>query len=146
MTNSVNAKPIYTSFGFVSDGDTISVKKGNEIIRMRLAFIDAPESGQQLGKTAQAYLASLLKGDLTFTEYGKDRYGRKLVEVYADGVLVNVQMVRSGLAYFYAKYCKKNCNYNLYKEAQDKAKWERRGVWDWNYNDELPEDYRHHVK
>lgn len=136
------AKPIYRSFGWVSDGDTIVIKENGKETKIRLAFIDAPELGQKLGPKSQQALASLLKGVITRKDYGTDRYGRVLAEVYADGKLVNVEMVRLGMAFVYYQFAKNSCDLPLYTEAESQAKRRGLGVWNWNSYDVTPEEYR----
>src|SRR2546428_9884511 len=90
---------------YVLDGDTIDVGGRG---RVRLLGIDAPEIGAgfdtpaAFAQEAKAYLASLVAhryvqldtdGD-TF-----DKYGRRLAYVIRDdGLFVNVEMLRAGLA------------------------------------------------
>jgi endonuclease YncB( thermonuclease family) len=64
--------------GHIVDGDTLD---GSDGITYRLAAIDAPEAGTELGPAATQRLAELLTGPLTI-ELGEvasiDRYGRTL--------------------------------------------------------------------
>jgi endonuclease YncB( thermonuclease family) len=88
------------------DGDTFDVRANDQITRVRLGYVDAPavaRPGQPaacLAHEASAKLASVLPAGTQLTlSYGKDRFGRTTAEaVTADGVLVNAEMVRSGLA------------------------------------------------
>lgn len=86
----------------VTDGDTI--KLNGE--RVRLKGIDAPEifspecrDEKRKGERAKAELQRLVDGRwLTLERHGRDRYGRTLAIVFADGVDVNAAMIASGLA------------------------------------------------
>lgn len=83
------------------DGDTIDT--GDE--RVRLLNIDAPESKQPHGAEATAFLQEMLAGaELRLDGNKRDRYGRRLALVYADGVQVNRELVRSGNAWVYDRY------------------------------------------
>jgi micrococcal nuclease len=102
----------------VSDGDTVKLTDGR---KLRLCGIDAPETakrnkqGQPLGNEATDYLIKLTqKGEIKMQGIETDRYKRTVAElwvlrpgekIYSS---VNVAMVRSGLAWHYAKYSK-NC-------------------------------------
>lgn len=91
------------------DGDTI--RAGNE--RLRLLGIDAPElhgcrKGRVCvpgdGRQSKAALARLLTGRIRIDRVSRDRYGRSLVHVYADGRNVACVMVREGQAAYIAKW------------------------------------------
>ena len=87
----------------VVDGD--SLEAGSE--RLRLMNIDAPEFFQKCydasgwkylcGFEATEHLKRLMQGQVRCERYGKDRYGRSLVECWrADGMNIGQEMVRSG--------------------------------------------------
>ena len=82
----------------IVDGDTF---EGSDGITYRLAAIDAPETGTELGPAATQRLAELLDGPLTI-EVGEvatiDRYGRTLAYAFAGNTFVNETLVREGLA------------------------------------------------
>lgn len=71
--------------------------------------IDAPEAGsgaqcqkeRELAERSTRYLAQLLEGRIVLMEHGKDRYGRVLVGVTAEGVAVGPAMIAAGLARAY---------------------------------------------
>ena len=76
---------------------------GGETIR--LEGIDAPELGQAFGKAAKEALSGLIFGKLVEVEpLGVDRYKRTLARLYADGLPVNVEMVRMGFAWRFVRY------------------------------------------
>src|SRR5262249_3187170 len=62
----------------VTDGDTIRVlSSDNQEIRVRLAFIDAPEKGQAFGQRAKQAMSELVFGkDVELRPHTIDRYGR----------------------------------------------------------------------
>jgi micrococcal nuclease len=86
----------------VIDGDTI----GSERERIRLLNIDAPESFRSrrerelvMGLKAKERLAALARsGRLDVERHGRDRYGRTLARVYADGRDLGQILIQEGLA------------------------------------------------
>lgn len=93
----------------VVDGDTLDVTLGGGEERVRLLNVDTPESvdpnrpDECLGAEATAFLEALLPvGTPVRLEYDAvrtDRYDRTLAGVFtADGVLVNAEIARAGLA------------------------------------------------
>lgn len=58
-------------------------------------------------------------------EKGKDRYKRTLGRVFCDGVDVNAEQVRRGMAWVYDKYV---TDHSLYM-VQNEARAARRGLW-----------------
>ncbi len=85
----------------VIDGDTIVVAGGQSV---RLLNIDTRERGEncyQEAKDRMTGLVLLRNVTLERDQQDKDRYGRLLRYVYADGEMVNIRMVREGLAVVY---------------------------------------------
>jgi micrococcal nuclease len=91
------------------DGDTLDVSVAGRTERVRMLNIDTPEvtgpesADQCLGQEASAHLASLVPvGTPVRLEFDRERtdgYGRTLAGVFTnDGVLVNAEMARAGLA------------------------------------------------
>jgi len=88
----------------VTDGDTLKVLDGKEVIVVRLEGIDAPESKQPFGTQAKKALSDLAFGKEVAVRWGeRDRYGRILGHVYAGDLWVNKAMVERGMAWFYHK-------------------------------------------
>ncbi len=92
----------------VLDGDTFKTTQGEKI---RLLGINTPEirhdtsPAQPFGNTARKALVSLIDGKqvrLSFDKEKKDKYGRTLAHVYLrDGLWVNAELVRLGMAHVY---------------------------------------------
>jgi micrococcal nuclease len=92
------------------DGDTIVVRLGGRLERVRYVGVDTPETVkpgtpvQCYGPAAHALNARLLapgaRVTLRFDRELRDRYGRLLAYVYraADGLFVNAVLVRAGAA------------------------------------------------
>ncbi|GJL55807.1 MAG: endonuclease [Nitrospirales bacterium] len=91
----------------VYDGDTITVlNEQNETIKIRLNGIDAPEKAQAFGKKSQKLAASLVMGKtVTIIDHGEDRYHRIIGDVVLeDGRVLNQELVRAGLAWWFRRY------------------------------------------
>jgi endonuclease YncB( thermonuclease family) len=118
----------------VIDGDTITIKNA----KIRFSGIDAPEKnyyGQTqfckgpkgvwaCGKKASSKLKKLINGqEVQCTDEGKDRYGRTLSICYANGVDLQAEMVRSGMAVAYLRYS------NRYENEMVEAMVAQVGIW-----------------
>lgn len=80
----------------VIDGDTFVIKTGD---RVRLIGLDAPEVGSCGSDEATKILSGLiLNRIIKIDRETRDSWGRRLGMVYAEGVNVNLEMVRSGWA------------------------------------------------
>jgi len=91
----------------VIDGDTIEVDLDGDEEHVRYIGIDTPESAipgepvECFGKEAAAANEDLVDGEtvrLVFDAERRDRYGRLLAYVYADGTFVNARLVEAGYA------------------------------------------------
>jgi endonuclease YncB( thermonuclease family) len=91
----------------ITDGDTLTVLTAQKTqVKIRLAGIDAPESGQDFGTRAKQAASELAFGKtVTIIERDKNRYGRTVVDVWLpSGRSLSRALVRSGLAWWYRKY------------------------------------------
>lgn len=110
----------------VADGDTLSVLVGREPRRVRLAQIDAPESGQPWGRSAKKALSDLAFGRTArVVVVDRDRYGRLVGEVWVGGVHLNHALVRAGHAWAYTEYARSSEIVAL----EDEARAAGRGLW-----------------
>jgi endonuclease YncB( thermonuclease family) len=110
----------------IADGDTMTVLRDREQIRVRLARIDAPEKKQAFGERARQSLAALCFGRMAeVTPEKTDRYGRTVARVICQGEDVDQHQVRTGMAWVYRQYSKDGALLEL--EAQARAG--RRGLW-----------------
>ena len=85
----------------VVDGDTIRLSSGEKV---RFLNIDTPEIGQYLQKEATVRMKELIgNGSVTLEvdRTNRDKYGRLLRYVYANGTMLNLIMVREGYARAY---------------------------------------------
>ena len=86
----------------IIDGDTIDVLTDDkETIRLRFNGIDTPERGQPFGNNATDFVKDMVGGKMvSIIETDEpDRYGRLIADVYHDGKLINLELVRAGLAW-----------------------------------------------
>jgi endonuclease YncB( thermonuclease family) len=117
----------------VSDGDTITVRDSkNQQIKVRLAGIDAPEKGQDFGNVSKQNLSSLVFGKLVLLEGRKvDRYGRLIAKVLIGGTDVNLEQIRSGLAWHYKEYANEQSanDRRTYSDAEYAAQRARLKLW-----------------
>lgn len=110
----------------ITDGDTLTLLVDEEQVRVRLAQIDAPESGQPYGRAAKQALSELAFGrDARVEVVDVDRYGRTVGEVVVDGRNVNQQLVREGHAWAYTKYSR---SLEII-ELENQARAAGRGLW-----------------
>lgn len=121
----------------VIDGDTLTVSSGWKRQTLRLCGIDAPEKEQPLGKEATEKLRSLVsgtRGEVIVMPIEKDRYGRTVAEVFVkkpnsqEETFVNGEMVRSGMAYHYARFSSRCVNQEAIEWGEAIAQEKRMGV------------------
>ncbi|URQ68713.1 thermonuclease family protein [SAR86 cluster bacterium] len=111
----------------IVDGDTVHVFYQDEVYKIRLTEIDAPERDQPYGSNSTEYLKGLLKeGRVDVDISGTDRYGRKLGRLYWQGMDINRKLVSAGYAWVYDQYVTDNSFY----ENQSKARNLKKGLWE----------------
>lgn len=118
--------------------------RDNREIRFRLYGIDAPETTQAFANKATKKLSELIyQTDVEVIEKTKsDKYGRPVVIVRnKDGVIVNEELLRLGLAWHY-KYFD---NTDKYAQLERNAKSKKLGLWQ-DRNPLAPWDYRRNKK
>lgn len=112
----------------VIDGDTIEIKGG---IRVRYIGIDTPESGQCGGEEATRENSQLVENKKVTLETDVqklDRYGRTLAYVFVDGVFVNEELLKRGVAT--VTTYPPNVKYvDRFLKAQEEARGQKRGTW-----------------
>ena len=110
----------------VTDGDTISVMRDGETVRIRLEGIDTPESNQAFGSRASVFTSSrVLNKRVTVHVRDVDRYGRLVSRVQVDGTDVSVALVTQGLAWHYTQYS----DDPVLSRAEVQARTAEIGVW-----------------
>lgn len=126
------------------DGDTFDAQREDgSVIRIRMAYIDAPELSQSFGLAATYVLDSLIQHKtLLLYKLDVDKYGRTVAVVYNSpkGESINTFMVKRGMAHVYPQYAPKEI-YNMQLEAKKNKK----GLWQ-NPYPILPYIYRSRKK
>lgn len=115
----------------VTDGDTIQVlEPGREMTKVRLFGIDTPEKAQAFGQKAKQFTADMVAGKTVDVEtVTKDRYGRTVGIVAVDGKCLNEELVRSGYAWEYRQYCKRQPQCTEWIELEKNAQQRKIGLW-----------------
>lgn len=119
----------------VVDGDTIAIGD----VRIRLEGIDAPELDQscakagigqwfratwKCGRDSAAHVERLVRDRTVDCESrGKDAYGRVLGVCRVEGLEINADLVRQGLAWAFVKYSQR------YTAIEGEARAAKRGIW-----------------
>jgi endonuclease YncB( thermonuclease family) len=113
----------------ITDGDTPTVLTAQKVqVKIRLAGIDAPESGQDFGARAKQAASELVFGkSVTIVERDKNRYDRTIADVWLpEGKSLNREMVGSGMAWWYRKYADKD---RMLARLEAEARQAKRGLW-----------------
>lgn len=121
----------------VVDGDTIDCRRLFyfwQSVRMRLAYIDAPESKQQFGDEAKKYVEKMLKGrGVSLNVVDIDRYGRVVADVYLIGHgSVSEKLVQQGVVWVYPEYVRHPKRLKTLNQLQNEAKKHKRGLWQYS--------------
>ncbi|EKE6653183.1 thermonuclease family protein [Salmonella enterica subsp. enterica serovar Bredeney] len=96
----------------VIDGDTVVVLTAPATeVRIRLAGIDAPEKGR----------GGEISGD------SRDRYGRTLGTIWADGRDINAELVCGGMAWAYR--VRNEVQNPAYLQCENTAREQKKGLW-----------------
>lgn len=121
----------------VIDGDTFTCfTDENDLLKVRLAEIDAPELNQPYGEHSKQSLSRLISSEMIrLNVTDTDRYGRSVARVKrSDGVDINAEQIRAGAAWAYRKHLQDKSL--LVLEAT--AKNEQRGLWSLPTSDQTP--------
>lgn len=111
----------------IKDGDTIEMLVDNKPVKIRLRGIDCPEKKQPFGNNARQFTSDLCFGKIVKAEQlSKDRYKRIVAKIILpSGNLLNLQLLKAGLAWHYTKYDRSGD----FASAEKEAKSQRRGIW-----------------
>ena len=110
----------------VLDGDTILVRHEGKTTKVRLANIDAPEKAQPFGKQARLSLRELVyKKQVQIDGRAVDQYGRIVALVTSEGLDVNREQLKRGMAWEYSYRHSDESYIALQSEAQQA----QRGLW-----------------
>lgn len=117
----------------VFDGDSFNLNGAkNQLIRVRIAGIDAPEKGQPYSTKARESLEVLLKsGEIQLSPVKKDRFDRWVANVSVANQDIGLTQVNRGYAWFFRRYQSdlSEAMQKAYADAEQQAKRERVGLW-----------------
>jgi micrococcal nuclease len=113
----------------IADGDTITVVHNGKPEKIRLYGIDTPESKQAFGNQAKNFTyAMVYRKSVNVEPVTTDRYGRTVGIVHVDGKSLSEELVKSGFAWVYDRYCKKDmCD--KWKQLEEAARQSKTGLW-----------------
>ena len=115
----------------VVDGDTLRVQSRGQLVSVRLACIDAPETSQSpQGEQARLALQQLLPAGsaVELRVSATDRYGRSIAEVSRSGEIINQTLVAGGQAFVAWMYIR-GCDRQTYGRLETLARLKGLGVW-----------------
>ena len=126
--------PSKAQVDFVVDGDTLALVGDT---RVRLLLVDTPETTQGkndcYGQEAKAFTVSQVAGktiDLSYDEAScTDRFGRTLAYVKADGVELNAELAKRGLACFLYVKPGGDARQEEFATYEAEARTNRTGMW-----------------
>ncbi|MFN4213182.1 MULTISPECIES: thermonuclease family protein [Exiguobacterium] len=124
----------------VVDGDTLKVEfESGATESIRLLLVDTPETShptlpvQPFGEEAKSFVERWLpEGDTITLEYdvGRyDRYQRTLAYVWYDGVMLNEELLRRGLARVAYIYAPNTQHVDAFRTVERSAKEALLGIW-----------------
>ena len=112
---------------YVTDGDTFHALIDGKKEKIRIFGIDAPESKQEWGLEAKESLNKLISNKEVLLDIkNKDMYGRLLAVVFIGKQNINLEMIKTGNAWYYEYYDKNN---KESKTAMENAKKNKLGLW-----------------
>lgn len=111
----------------IIDGDSILVTDSKSVeYEVQLEGIDAPEIKQDFGKESTEGLSKLLKDKtVRITWKSKDNFERPLAQIYDGDKHINMEMIKSGMAWHFKRYNKDEELAN----AETAAKEAKKGLW-----------------
>lgn len=112
----------------IVDGDTIDVMHNGKAVRVRLWGIDTPERNQAFGARAKTFTSdNCFRKEVTVRVKDLDRHKRLVGEVaLPDGIILNQELVRAGMAWWYKKYAPRD---TLLRTLQEEAQQKKAGLW-----------------
>lgn len=127
----------------VSDGDTITVRRDKEQVRIRLAGIDAPEKAQAFGNVAKKQMSDMVfDKEVRVNDRKKDKYGRTIGRVWVASsecqesdcpktLDAGMALLTLGLAWHYKNYEKEQPEEEReqYSFAETEARGRKAGLW-----------------
>jgi endonuclease YncB( thermonuclease family) len=111
----------------ISDGDSFKIKlENNEIIRVRLAYVDCPERGQDFYQKAKNFSSGqIFKKSVRIKTTDTDRYGRTVGLLIYGNKILNEELLRNGFAWHYTYYSKDK----KLQQLENQARGKKIGIW-----------------
>lgn len=117
----------------VFDGDTVSLKVGSETLRVHLAGIDAPETGQQFASKARHHLSEMvISHQVTFVVLHTDRRGESHGELFLNALSINKVLLTDGFVWAERDYDEQP----TWQGLESIARSNNFGLW--RYGDVMP--------
>jgi len=114
----------------VMDGDSLKVRRDGKIVEVRLYGIDTPEYKQPYSNKAKQFTKKMTYNlPVSVTRKDVDRYGRVVALLTSRGKLVNRELVREGLAWYYPRYCTTQPLCGELDSLEQKARKLKKGLW-----------------
>lgn len=114
----------------VLDGDSMLVKQKKRTVTVRLYGIDCPEYNQPYASAAKKTVQKMVLGQkVRIQPMDTDQYRRTVALVTFRGQILNVELVRRGLAWVYPRYCKKQPLCRQLRDIEGVARANRVGLW-----------------
>ena len=116
----------------IADGDSVTILDSHKVQhKVRLVGIDAPERKQPFGKRSKQSLSDLVYRKMVTVKSNKhDQYGRELGKILINGVDVNLEQIRRGMAWYYKvyKYDLSASDRRTYAKTERKARMMQYGL------------------
>ena len=138
--NTTHAEEFSAKIIAVLDGDTVLIRRAGSLVKIRLAEIDAPEVGhagmsgqppnsqkaQAFGETSKRSLSDMVLGkQVKVVSQTVDQYGRMVAHLGVNGLDVNAEQIRRGMAWEYSNFHSNQALIALQEEARKAP----RGLW-----------------
>lgn len=136
LVSAVHAAPVGEVFcmdtrGF-HDGDTFACVAEQTTFTVRVAGVDAPETGQAFWRVARDLLATRARPGTKVNCYKEDRYRRQVCRVTSpEGADIAEELVRTGVAWHTVKYRSEQTppEQERYAAAEVAARARGLGLW-----------------
>ncbi len=135
--NTAHAEEFSAKVIAVLDGDTVLIRRSNGLVKIRLSGIDAPEKAQIFGETSRRSLSGMVLGkQVKVDSRATDQYGRMVAYLSVNGLDVNAEQIRRGMAWEYSHFHSNRALAALQEEARriPRGLWAQRNPvppWDW---------------
>lgn len=118
------------------DGDTFACVTEAKTFSVRVAGVDAPETGQAFWKVARELLRAQARPGTKVDCYKEDRYGRQVCRVSSpEGVDIAEELVQSGVAWHTVKYRSEQTAQEQARYDAAEAAARARGLGLWSQQD-----------